>query len=123
MTNNLTIIDLKNDKSERQQFNLEISIKKTEIESVGDINPPSFLIYFAAMIRKADSQDEHIRFLKKRFKTDAKEFGYKGCCLLLIKNIFVENWSLFVMVKDRFWKWMKWLTSLSSRLCNCLFYI
>lgn len=109
MMNNPTGNDLTNNKLKTRILDLPIFGTKTEITSSKEAEPPKSLIFIAAFLQKPQSQDDHIKLLKKRFKRDLKEFRRWRACLLLIKNIVVENWSLFVAVKDRLWKWVKWI--------------
>lgn len=92
---------------------LPLPITKSVNESPDKVKPPEFLLFVAALFQKAESQDSHIKFLEKKYNRDLKKFGRKRSRKLLIKNICLENWSLFSAVAARVWKWTKWLSGIA----------
>ena len=98
---------------EQPVLNIRVSVTDPKTYSVDRAEPPKLLMFVAAFLQKADSQDSHLKLLRKRFRLDRKEFGRFGSSLLLIKNIVTENPVPFIAVKDRLCWWAKWIVGLT----------
>ncbi len=112
--NNPKNSDSVNNELEKQVLDLRFSVEKTKISFSIDAEPPKSLILIAALFQNPESQDKHIKFLKKRFKMDTKGFGRKKSGLLLIKNIVVENRSFFGAIRIWIWRCVKWIAGLAA---------
>jgi len=111
--NSSTNSNLTNSNLKTQILDLPASGAKTKTAFSNKTKPPKLLIFIAALLQKPESQDEHIKSLKKWYKRDLKQFSRVTSWLFLLKNIVIKNWSLFVAVKEHLWKWVKWITGLA----------